>query len=138
MSFIQSPRTLVSLSRSHLRQSRIAARKQKLLQRSCSSPASTLPRCRTVACVVGWLRPYSAAQLPGRHPPSPLRQRGARSRRVRASLLPVLASLRPGEATRRVRVSLTPCVRRPYCPCVPFAVCALRATTNCCRGFTAG
>jgi hypothetical protein len=67
-------------SLSHLTQSRTdspppAARKQKP-SRAGVYPA-ILSRCR----LRGWLA-VSLPQPPGRHPPPPLRQRGARSRRV--------------------------------------------------------
>jgi hypothetical protein len=149
MSFIQSPRNpSFSLTVSPHAVTGHAQTQPPLHQPPESRNRSSAPAprrrrpCRGAALSPAWLAgcvPARLPQLPGRHPPPPLRQRGARSRqgeatrRVRASLLPVMASLRPGEVTRRVRASLRPASLLP----VPLAVCALGAATNCCRGFTA-
>jgi hypothetical protein len=118
MSFIQSPRNpsfsltvspqAVTHKLNHHSTSRQKAETAPALLLLAGVDPAAVPHCR----LRGWL----AVSLPGfpsclaatrhRHSASEERDPGEVTKRVRASLLPVLVSLRPGEATRRVRASL--------------------------------
>jgi hypothetical protein len=143
MSFIQSPRNpsfSLTVSPQAVTHSRQKAETAPALLLLAGVDPAAVPHCR----LRGWLV-ASLLGCPATWPPPAISTPPARSeiqaRRgdqasagIPAARAGVPASRR---SDRRVRASLTPCVRRPCCPCVPFAVCALRATTNCCRGFTA-
>jgi hypothetical protein len=137
MSFIQSLRnpSFSLTSRSHAQTQPPAARKQKQLLLLVGVETAVLPRCRTAACMAGWLRPASLPGCPSDLAATPpARSDWARSRRPgkcgRAAVPSAPARPAPQSAAR---LALRPTSLLP----VLFAVWALGAATNCCRGFTA-
>jgi hypothetical protein len=124
MSFIQSPRNpsfsfmvsphAVTHKLNHHSTSRQKAESHKPLQRSCSSLASTLPRCCTAACMASWLCPCPA--ILATWPPPATATPPARSE---------IQARRPGECGCPCCPCWRPCVQarrpgecgRPYCPC---------------------